>query len=84
MSFHSLLFVALIAFQRLREWVTWLRGRITHWIAQPSTGYSLLALSVLISLTQVYYVHYNIGDEGDTFAVGWLVARGWTLYKDVF
>jgi len=84
MSSQSLLFVALIAFQRLREWVTWLRGRITRWIAQPIAGYSLLALSVLISLTQVYYVHYNIGDEGDTFAVGWLVARGWTLYTDVF
>jgi hypothetical protein len=44
----------------------------------------LLFLSVLIALTQVYYVYYNFGDEGSTITIGWLVSKGWVLFRDVF
>ncbi|MFV2044292.1 MAG: hypothetical protein ACC700_13805, partial [Anaerolineales bacterium] len=68
----------------LREWATGLASHITRWIAYPLSGYILLALSVVVASTQVFYVYYNIGDEGDTFSVGWLMAGGWRLYSDIF
>ena len=54
------------------------------WTQFSKIGYFLLALSALIAISQIFYVYYNIGDEGDTFAVGWLIANGRCLYKDVF
>jgi hypothetical protein len=76
--------VILTFLKKLNDWLGLYLGRIRQWVAQPFSGYLLLVLSILISLTQVYYVYYNIGDEGDTFAVGWLIANKWSLYRDVF
>jgi len=59
-------------------------GRVRSWVEKPGVGYALLGLSVLIALTQVYYVYYNLGDEGDNLATGWLLANGFSLYKDIF
>lgn len=53
-------------------------------VRRPVVGYSLLGLSVVISLWQLFYENYNFGDEGDTFAVGWLMSNGWEIYGDVF
>jgi hypothetical protein len=58
--------------------------RARRQLERPSIGYALLALSVIIALFQVYFVYYNIGDEGDSLTTGWLVADGWVLYKDIF
>jgi hypothetical protein len=47
-------------------------------------GYGLLFLSFLLGLLTIYYTYYNSWDEGDTYAGGWLVSKGWILYKDFF
>jgi len=64
----------------IRRWV----DRFRSWIEKPGVGYALLGISVAIALTQVYFVYYNLGDEGDNLATGWLVANGLSLYKDIF
>jgi hypothetical protein len=57
---------------------------LRFWAEKPILGYFLLGLSAAVALTQVFYLYYNIGDEGDKLATGWLVAKGWVLYKDIF
>lgn len=52
--------------------------------AAAQLGYAFLGLSAVVALTQVFFVYYNLGDEGDTLAVGWLISKGWVLYKDIF
>jgi len=81
---QGLLFVNRFFHVRPRAWASRLASYINRWIANPLSGYILLALSVLVASTQVFYVHYNMGDEGDTFSVGWLMAGGWRLYSDIF
>lgn len=70
--------------QAIRTWFDRFVCVIRRWARSPLTWYTLLGLSALISSTQVFYVYYNLGDEGDTLAVGWLMSRGWILYKDIF
>jgi hypothetical protein len=48
----------------------------------PTSGMILLGLSFLIGLTKIYYGRFV--DEGDVLTLGWLIARGDTLYEDVF
>lgn len=81
---QNLKFIASIKREDLQERLILLVEKFKHKVFRPSTGYSLLALSALIAISQVFYVYYNIGDEGDTFTVGWLIANGGSLYKDIF
>lgn len=53
-------------------------------VSHPLTGYVLLGISIPIALTQVFYVYYNLGDEGNTLTTGWIMSRGWQLYSEVF
>jgi hypothetical protein len=47
-------------------------------------GYLLLFISLLIGLVTIFYTYYNFGDESDTYTVGWLLTKGYVLYKDLF
>jgi hypothetical protein len=84
LSLQSLLLLASLAREQLKAWTIWVVSRAREWADRPVIGYTLVAVSVLIALTQVFYVYYNIGDEGDNFATGWLISNGWSLYKNVF
>jgi hypothetical protein len=84
MSSQGLFLFISIFSENIQSWADELYGRLRGWMDRPQSGYILLLISVLVATTQVYYVYYNLGDEGDTFAVGWLIARGWRLYKDIF
>lgn len=48
----------------------------------PATGAILLLISFLIGLTKIYYGRFV--DEADTMTVGWLISKGYILYRDVF
>jgi hypothetical protein len=47
-------------------------------------GYLLLFISLLIGFVTIFYTYYNPGDESDTYTVGWLLSKGYVLYKDLF
>jgi hypothetical protein len=47
-------------------------------------GYLLLFISLLIGLVTIFYTYYNYGDESDTYTVGFLLTKGFVLYKDLF
>ena len=70
--------------QEVGNWLYTRWSILRQWIAKPLTGYILLGFSVLIAFTQIYYSYYNLGDEGNTITIGWLVAKGWRLYDEVF
>jgi hypothetical protein len=70
--------------QEVSNWFEDRGSTLRRWIGNPFTGYILLGFSVLIALTQIYYIYYNLGDEGNTITIGWLVAMGWRLYGEVF
>lgn len=68
----------------VHSWLSSQRKILRQWIGHPLTGYILLGISVLIAVTQIYYIYYNLGDESNTITIGWLMAKGRRLYDEVF
>jgi hypothetical protein len=56
--------------------------KIRSGLQSPAAGIFLLLLSFLIGLSKIYFGRFV--DEADTMTVGWLIARGAVLYRDVF
>lgn len=83
-QFQTIVVISLLAWQAVKRWHKTIVEYFRRMTALKVIGYSLLLLSAFIAVSQVYYVYYNLGDEGDTIAVGWLVSKGWVLYKDIF
>ncbi len=81
---QGLLLVIAYSPKAVRGWYYSLAQEVKHIVSHPLTGYFLLGISVLIAFTQVFYVYYNLGDEGNTLTTGWLISRGWRLYSEVF
>jgi hypothetical protein len=52
------------------------------WLNSAQAGIVLLAVSLLIGLTKQYFGLFV--DEADNMYVGWLISKGYTLYRDVF
>ena len=81
---QGLLLVIVYSPKAVRAWYYSLTKVVRPIVSHPLTGYLLLGISVLIAVTQVFYVYYNLGDEGNTLTTGWLMSRGWRLYSEVF
>jgi hypothetical protein len=81
---QALLLVIAYSPKTVRGWYYSLGETVKRIVSYPLVGYILLGISVLIAFTQVFYVYYNLGDEGNTLTTGWLLSRGLPLYKEVF
>lgn len=90
-----LIFITLLCSQGLLLFIAYSPNAVRGWyyslaeivkriVLHPHIGYILLGISALIAFTQVFYVYYNLGDEGNTLTTGWLISRGWQLYSEVF
>ena len=76
---------ALIILFNIHDWfINYINDLLSKLDQSPKTGWILLLVSLLFSLANVYFTYYNVGDEGDTVAVGWLISQGQVLYKDIF
>ena len=53
-----------------------------RWLNSPAAGIVLLIISLLIGLTKQYFGLFV--DEADNMYVGWLISKGFVLYRDVF
>jgi hypothetical protein len=81
---QTFILITILGWQSIKDWSKTSLPTIRKGVSSQNIGYGLLILSALVGMTQVFYVYYNLGDEGDTIAVGWLISKGWVLYKDIF
>ena len=56
--------------------------KLWQWLNSAQAGISLLVISLLIGLTKLYFGLFV--DETDNLYVGWLISKGYVLYRDVF
>lgn len=81
---QGLLLIFAFSPNAVRAWYYGLAEAMRRIVSRTLAGYMLLGISVLIAAAQVFYVYYNLGDEGNTLTTGWLMSRGWRLYSEVF
>jgi hypothetical protein len=56
--------------------------RAWQWLNSYQAGIVFLIISLLIGLTKLYFGRFV--DEADNLNVGWLISKGYILYRDVF
>jgi len=83
-TLQTIIIILIFAWQEIKRWLDVILINFRKITASQTLCYGLLIFSAIVATTQVYYVYYNLGDEGDTITVGWLISKGWVLYKDVF
>lgn len=81
---QAILVIDWLSWQHVKKWRLQTLAQIRSLEPSLFISFGLLLLSAIVSLTQVYYVYYNWGDEGEIITIGWLISKGWVLYKDVF
>ena len=84
MGAEGIILVTIFSPQRVNNFLINCYKLIRRWTNNPASGYMLLALSMLVSTTYLFYGYYHLVDEGDTITVGWLMSEGWVLYEDIF
>lgn len=58
----------------------WIQAR--DWSNSPVVGFSLLGMAFLLGLTKLVFGQF--ADEANNLVYGWLVSKGYVLYRDVF
>jgi hypothetical protein len=66
--------------RELRDHPFWMQAR--HRLNSPVVGFSLLAIAFLLGLTKLVFGQF--ADEANNLVYGWLVSKGYVLYRDVF
>jgi hypothetical protein len=64
----------------LRNHPFWIQAR--NRLNSPAVGFSLLAIAFLLGLTKLVFGQF--ADEANNLVYGWLVSKGYVLYRDVF
>jgi hypothetical protein len=64
----------------LRNHPFWIQAR--RQLDSPAVGFSLLAISFLLGLTKLVFGQFS--DEANNLVYGWLVSKGYVIYRDVF
>jgi hypothetical protein len=58
----------------------WIQAR--RRLDSPAVGFSLLGIACLLGLTKLVFGQF--ADEANNLVYGWLVSKGYVLYRDVF
>jgi hypothetical protein len=58
----------------------WIQARKR--LESPAAGFTLLAIAFLLGLTKLVFGQF--ADEANNLVYGWLVSKGYVLYRDVF
>jgi hypothetical protein len=64
----------------LRNHPFWIQARDR--LNSPAVGFSLLTIAFLLGLTKLVFGQF--ADEANNLVYGWLVSKGYVLYRDVF
>jgi hypothetical protein len=64
----------------LRNHPFWIQAR--RWLDSPAVGFSLLAIAFMLGLTKLVFGQFS--DEANNLVYGWLVSKGYVIYRDVF
>ena len=72
------------------SWVQSVKDLINHpfwiqahnWLNSPAVGFTLLGIAFLLGLTKLVFGQF--ADEANNLVYGWLVSKGYVLYRDVF
>jgi hypothetical protein len=70
--------------EKIQQTSHYLRDLLIKRSSADRIGYGLLFLSLVVGLITLFYAYAHLGDEGDTYEVGWLISQGQVLYRDVF